>query len=161
MEILWLVFRSVLIAAKVIYCVIYRRRWQTKLSVRVKGGMSLHGLPNDIIMRNVIYGNAQRNKLNRKSYACLCRVFFGRRLSLAKIWRSNCFAGSNQQGRAARWSSQGLWRKLFLVAVSFTRLLGNDRLGSPKWNKQIRLVNTCRRILCRKSVCSLFIVQSI
>ena len=53
--------------------------------MRVKGGMSLqngmwHGLPNNIIMRNVIYGNAQRNKLNRKSYTRLCRVFFGRRL---------------------------------------------------------------------------------
>ena len=34
----------------------------------------------------------------------------------------------------------------------FTRLLGNGRLGSPKWKKQIRLLNTCRPIvpqMCR------------
>ena len=35
-----------------------------------------HGLRNDIVMRNVIYEMAQRNKLNRKSYARLCRVSF-------------------------------------------------------------------------------------
>ena len=35
----------------------------------------------------------------------------------------------------------------FLVAVSFTRLLGNGRLGSPKWKKQISLLNTCRPIV--------------
>ena len=160
-EILWMVF-GIVIAAKVISCAIYPgfiEGVDRQNSERVKGGMSLqngmwHGLPNDIIMRNVIYGNVQRNKLNRKSYVRLCRVFFGRRLSLAQIWRRNCFF--YQQGRAARWSSWGLWTKLFLVAVSFTRLLGNDRLGSPKWNKQISLVNTCRRILCRTSICSLF-----
>ena len=37
--------------------------------------------------------------------------------------------------------------KSFLVAVSFTRLLGNGRLGSPKWKKQISLLNTCRPIV--------------
>ena len=31
-EISWVVFGSVVIAAKVVYCVIYRRCWQTKLS---------------------------------------------------------------------------------------------------------------------------------
>ena len=39
-----------------------------------------------------------------------------------------------------------------LVAVSLTRLQGNCRLSSPKWKKQISLLNTCRRIvwqMCR------------
>ena len=84
---------GIVIAAKVISCAIYPgfiEGVDRQNSERVKGGMSLqngmwHGLPNDIIMRNVIYGNAQRNKLNRKSYARLCRVLFGRRLSLAQI----------------------------------------------------------------------------
>ena len=97
-EILWMVF-GIVIAAKVISCAIYPgfiEGVDRQNSERVKGGMSLqngmwHGLPNDIIMRNVIYGNAQRNKLNRKSYARLCRVLFGRRLSLAQICRRNCF----------------------------------------------------------------------
>ena len=97
---------------------------------------------------------AQRNKLNRKSYARLCRVFFWKAIFLAQIWRSNRFAGSNQQGRAAPWSSRGLWRKSFLVAASLTRLLGNGRLGSPKWNKQISLVNTCRRVVSQ--ICRFF-----
>ena len=97
---------------------------------------------------------AQRNKLNRKSYARLCLVFFWQAIFLAQIWRSNRFAGSNQQGRAAPWSSRGLWRKSFLVAASLTRLLGNGRLGSPKWNKQISLVNTCRRVVSQ--ICRFF-----
>ena len=42
---------------------------------------------------------------------------------------------------SARWGSRGLCRKSLPKAVSFTRLLENGRLGSPKWNKQIRLVN--------------------
>ena len=97
---------------------------------------------------------AQRNKLNRKSYARLCRLLFWQAIFLAQIWRSNRFAGSNQQGRAAPWSSRGLWRKSFLVAASFTRLQGNGILGSPKWNKQISLVNTCRRIVSQ--ICRFF-----
>ena len=76
------------------------------------------------------------------------------RLFLAQIWRSNHFARSNQHGRAARWSSRELWRKLLQAAVSFTRLLGNSRLGSPKWNKQTSLVNTCRRIVSQ--ICLFF-----
>ena len=72
----------------------------------------------------------------------------------APVWRSNCFAGSNQQGRAARWRSHGLWRKSLLAAVSFKRLLGNGRLGSPIWNKYICLVNTCRRIVSQ--ICLFF-----
>ena len=38
-----------------------------------------HGLRNDIIMRNVKYGNGAKNKLNRKAYARLCRAFLGSR----------------------------------------------------------------------------------
>ena len=95
-----------------------------------------------------------RNKLNRKSYARLCRVFFWQAIFLAQIWRSNRFAGSNQQVKAAPWSSRGLWRKSFLVAASLTGLLGNGRLGSPKWNKQISLVNTCRRLVSQ--ICRFF-----
>ena len=71
----------------------------------------------------------------------------------APVWRSNRFAGSNQQGRAARWSSRGLWRKSLPAAVSFKRLLGNGRLCSPKW-KKICLVNTCRRIVSQ--ICLFF-----
>ena len=97
---------------------------------------------------------AQRNKLNRKACARLCRAFFWPAIFLAQIWRSNRFAGSNQHGRAARWSSRELWRKLLQAAVSFTRLLGNGRLGSPKWNKQTSLVNTCRRIVSQ--ICLFF-----
>ena len=55
---------------------------------------------------------------------------------------------------AARWSSRGLRRKSLLVAVIFTRLLGNGTLGSPKWNKQINLVTTCRRTVSQ--VCLFF-----
>ena len=73
---------------------------------------------------------------------------------LAQIWRSNRFAGSNQHGRAARWSSRELWRKLLQAAVSFTMLLGNGRLSSPKWNKQASLVNTCRLIVSQ--ICLFF-----
>ena len=76
--------------------------------------------------------------------ASLPRLFASGDFFLTQIWTSNRFASSNQQGRPARWSSRGLWRKLLLPAVSFTRLLGNGRLGSPKWNKQMSLVNTCR-----------------
>ena len=72
----------------------------------------------------------------------------------APVWRSNCFAGSNQQGRATRWRSRGLWRKSLLAAVSFKRLLGNGRLGSPKWKKKMCLVNTCRRIVSQ--ICLFF-----
>ena len=72
----------------------------------------------------------------------------------APVWRRNRFAGSNQQGRAARWRSRGLWRKSLLAAVSFKRLLGNGRLGSPIWNKYICLVNTCRRIVLQ--ICLFF-----
>ena len=55
---------------------------------------------------------------------------------------------------AARWSSRGLRRKSLLVAVIFTRLVGNGTLGSPKWNKQINLVTTCRRTVSQ--VCLFF-----
>ena len=83
-------------------------------------------------------------------FNCLWTIF-----SLgAPVWRSNRFAGSNQQGRAARWRSRGLWRKSLLAAVSFKRLLGNGRLGSPIWNKYICLVNTCRRIVSQ--ICLFF-----
>ena len=71
----------------------------------------------------------------------------------APVWRSNRFAGSSQQGRAACWRSRGLWRKSLLAAVSFKRLLGNGRLCSPKW-KKICLVNTCRRIVSQ--ICLFF-----
>ena len=37
-----------------------------------------------------------------------------------------------KQGRAAHWSSRGLWRKSLLVLVSFMRLIGNGKLGRPK-----------------------------
>ena len=72
----------------------------------------------------------------------------------APVWRSNRFAGSSQQGRAARWRSRGLWRKSLLAAVSFKRLLGNGRRGSPKWKKKMCLVNTCRRIVSQ--ICLFF-----
>ena len=71
--------------------------------------------------------------------ASLPRLFLA---GLAQIWRSNRFAGSE------------LWRKLLQAAVSFTRLLGTGRLGSPKWNKQTSLVNTCRRIVSQ--ICLFF-----
>ena len=38
--------------------------------------------------------------------------------------------------------------------VIFTRLLGNGTVGSPKWNKQINLVNTCRRTVSQ--ICLFF-----
>ena len=97
---------------------------------------------------------AQRNKLNRKACARLCRAFFWQAIFLAQIWRSNRFAGSNQRGRAARWSSREFWRKLLQAAVSFTRLLRNGRLSSPKWYKQTSLVNTCRRTVSQ--ICLFF-----
>ena len=100
-------------------------------------------------MRN-FYENEWRKKKKIKQKvisASLPRLFLAGDLFLEQIWRSNRFAGSNQQGREVRWSSRGLWRKLFLVAASFTRLLENGRLGRPKWNKQISLINTCRRIV--------------
>ena len=49
--------------------------------VRVKGGMSLrngmwHGLRNDIIMRNLIYGKWCKEKIQQESLrACLPRLF--------------------------------------------------------------------------------------
>ena len=58
-----------------------------------------HGLRNDIIMRNVIYGNGAK-KLNRKSFARLCRVSFF--FFFAQIWRSNRFAGSRTKIRVNR-----------------------------------------------------------
>ena len=65
-----------------------------------------------------------------------------------------CRLKINQQGRATRWRSRGLWRKSLLAAVSFKRLLGNGRLGSPKWKKKMCLVNTCRRIVSQ--ICLFF-----
>ena len=62
-------------------------------AVRVKGAMSLpngmwHGLRNDIIMRNLIYGK-WRKKINLTGkHACVSAASF-----LAPIWRSNRFAG--------------------------------------------------------------------
>ena len=101
---------------------------------------------------------AQRNKLlvNRKVYARLCRVFFlgGDFFGTNLNRRSNRVPEQSSRGRAARWSSRGLWRKSLLTAVSFKRLIGNGRLGSPKWNKQIGLVNTCRRIVSQ--ICLFF-----
>ena len=43
---------------------------------------------------------AQRNKLNRESYARLCRVSFLQAIFFfAQIWRSNRFAGSRTKIR--------------------------------------------------------------
>ena len=62
--------------------------------MRVKGGMSLqngmwHGLRNDIIMQNLIYGKWRKEKkFNRKACARLCRAFFGANLSEQSIYRS-------------------------------------------------------------------------
>ena len=65
--------------------------------MRVKGGMSLrngmwHGLRNDIIMQNLIYGKWRKEKkFNRKACARLCRAFFGANLSEQSICRSICY----------------------------------------------------------------------
>ena len=65
--------------------------------VRVKGGMSLrngmwHGLRNDMIMRNLIYGKWRKEKtFNRKACARLCRAFFGANLGEQSICRSICY----------------------------------------------------------------------
>ena len=57
---------------------------------------------------------AQRNEQKRRVSAA--SSFAGD--VLGTYLKENRFAGSNQQGRAARWSSRGLWRKSFLAAVS-------------------------------------------
>ena len=65
--------------------------------VRVKGGMRLrnsmwHGLRNDIIMRNLIYGKWRKEKkFNRKAYGRVSRAFFGANLSEHSICRSICY----------------------------------------------------------------------
>ena len=63
-------------------------------TVRLKGGMSLrnvmlHGLRNDIIMQNLIYGKWRKEKtLYWKACAHLCRPFCGANLSEQSICRS-------------------------------------------------------------------------
>ena len=93
---------------------------------------------------------AQRNKLNREACASLPRLFW------ALIWRSNRLAvlfinaGPNQQGRAARWSSRGLWRKSPLVAVSLTHVYcisfalmqsTNQIIFETKWTPRVIYFN--------------------
>ena len=76
------------------------RDWLNPWTVRVKGGMNLwggmsgmwHGLPNDIIMRNLIYRKWRQKKFNRKARARLFRALF-----LAPIWASNRFAGQKKK----------------------------------------------------------------
>ena len=94
-----------------------------------------------------IWKMAQRNKLNREACASLPRLFW------ALIWRSNRLAvlfinaGPNQQGRAARWSSRGLWRKSLLVAVSLTHVYcisfalmqsTNQIIFETKWTPRVK-----------------------
>ena len=66
---------------------------ETIEAVRVKGGMNLrngmwHGLRNDIIMRNLIYGKWREEKNSTGKYARLCRVIFGANLSDQSIFWS-------------------------------------------------------------------------
>ena len=63
----------------------------------VKGGMSLrndmwHGLRNDIIMRNLIYGNGAKKKNSKGRHARVSAApFFGANLSEQSICRSICY----------------------------------------------------------------------
>ena len=89
---------------------------------------------------------AQRNKLNRKAYARLCRALFWHKFEGATALPVRLLLLAQTKKLEQRVGVfRGLWRKSLLVAVGFTRLLRNGRLGSPKWNKQISLVNTRRR----------------
>ena len=68
-------------------------------------------LRNDIIMRNVIHGNDTKKSIKQKGIgASLVRFFGGKNLNEPPSRLAGPFitAGSNQQGRAARWSSRGL-----------------------------------------------------
>ena len=78
------------------WSVMARLLFRMRTAVRVKDEMSLwngmwHGLGNDIIMRNVIHDMAQRNEINRKACALLCRAFLSRQVEWVFIT-----AGSNR-----------------------------------------------------------------
>ena len=73
-----------------------------------------HGLPNDIIMRNVIYGNGVKNKLNRKSAAS----FFGRRL----------FFGTNLKEKLLCWLKPTRQSS----TLEFTRIMEENISSSGK-----------------------------
>ena len=68
---------------------------------------------------------AQRNKLNRKIIrASLSRLFlagdfFGGGGGGDKFEGATALLAQTNRGRAALWTSRGLWRKSFLVTVSF------------------------------------------
>ena len=103
---------------------------------------------------------AQRNKLNRKPTRFSVAPFFGGRgFSVTNFEgatslpvRLLLLAQTNKAKRHVGIHDDYEGNQSLLVAVSFTRLLGNGRLGSHKWNKQLSLVNTSRRTasqICR------------
>ena len=101
---------------------------------------------------------AQRNKLlvNRKVYARLCRAFFfGRRFFWHKFeQKEQPLSRAEQQRQSSTLKFTRIMDEITSNSCKLKRLLGNGRLGSPKWNKQIGLVNTCRRIVSQ--ICLFF-----
>ena len=87
-----------------------------------------HGLRNDINIQNQetlwllaecnVWKMAQRNKLNRKVCARLCRAFFEGSSTLPV--RQEPAPGSVYYCWINKVEQHGLWRKSFLLAVSFT-----------------------------------------